>query len=144
VLTYDNDNCLSWVWGFSDVTDGTSTTFAVGERTECSWVTISNNGDSSFPAWLGGNNPGVCDGFDAGGNALSLTDGRFYLNRGPILLKQGITNDRESQSCFGSQHPGGAQFVMCDGSTHFVSDTIDTTLYARLGNRRDGEVVAFP
>jgi hypothetical protein len=35
-------------------------------------------------------------------------------------------------------------FVMSDGATHFVNDTIDTTLYANLGNRRDGQAVAFP
>ncbi|HPM81367.1 MAG TPA: DUF1559 domain-containing protein [Candidatus Anammoximicrobium sp.] len=144
VLTYDNDNCNSWLWTFADVTDGTSTTFAVGERTVCSYVTPSNNGDASFPAWIGGNNedPG-CNGFDTAGNVLSLTDARFYLNAGPQALKLGITYS-ESQACFGSQHPGGANFVMCDGSTHFISDAIDTAVYANLGNRRDGEAVPFP
>lgn len=145
VLTYDNDNCWTWVWSMKDVTDGTSTTFAVGERTECSWVHRSDTDDVSFPAWLGGNNDRTCDGFDGAGNSLCLTDGRFYLNRGPIMIQRGyFTGDRESQSTFGSQHPGGAQFVMVDGSTHFVSQDIDTVLYASLGNRHDGEAVAFP
>jgi prepilin-type N-terminal cleavage/methylation domain-containing protein len=143
VLTYDNDNCNSWIWGFSDVTDGTSNTFAVGERTICGWVTPTNIGDPSFPAWLGGNNDGGCNGFDTGGNVLSLTDATFYLNRGPQTLKLGIS-DSQSQACFGSQHPGGAQFVLCDGSTRFISDSVDTALYANLGNRRDGEVVYMP
>ncbi len=143
VLTYDNDNCTSWIWGFSDVTDGTSTTFAVGERTVCGWVTPTNTGDPSFPAWLGGNNDNSCGGFDSGGNVLSLTDGTFFLNRGPQTLKLGIS-DSQSQACFGSQHPGGAQFVLCDGSTRFVSDAVDTALYANLGNRRDGEAVYMP
>jgi prepilin-type N-terminal cleavage/methylation domain-containing protein/prepilin-type processing-associated H-X9-DG protein len=143
VLTYDNDNCSSWNWGFSAITDGTSSTFAVGERTVCGWVTTSNIGDASFPAWIGGNNDHGCDGFDAGGNVLSLTDATFYLNRGPQTQKLGI-NDGASQACFGSQHPGGANFVMCDGSTQFISDAVDTVVYANLGNRRDGEVVDLP
>ncbi len=147
VLTYDNDNCKSWLWTFADVSDGTSTTFAVGERTVCNYVTTSNNGDASFPAWIGGNNvagsSGGCNGFDSAGNVLCLTDATFYLNRGPQMLKLGIT-ESESQACFGSQHPGGAQFVMCDGSTQFVSDAISTSVYANLGNRRDGESVPFP
>lgn len=143
VLTYDNDNCNSWVWSLADVLDGTSSTFAVGERTVCGWVTTSNVGDASFPAWIGGNNDAGCDGFDAGGNVLSLTDATFYLNRGPQTLSLGIS-DSYSQACFGSQHPGGANFVMCDGSTHFVNNAINTTVYANLGNRHDGETVPFP
>jgi prepilin-type processing-associated H-X9-DG protein len=43
---------------------------------------------------------------------------------------------------FKSRHPGGAQFVFCDGSIHFLSETIDYRNYQRLGSRRDGEPVA--
>ncbi len=145
VLTYDNDNCETWVWGFRDIVDGTSNTIAVGERTVCSWVHPSDSGDYSFPAWIGGNNDAYCDGLDAAGNSLCLTDAQFFLNRGLFAFQRGLlTGDRESQTCFGSYHPGGAMFVMSDGATHFVNDTIDTTLYANLGNRRDGQAVAFP
>lgn len=42
---------------------------------------------------------------------------------------------------FKSQHPGGAQFVMCDGSVQFLSQTIDYMTYQRLGDRRDGQPV---
>jgi len=36
---------------------------------------------------------------------------------------------------FGSRHPGGAAFTMADGSTHFLSESIDLDLYRRLGQR---------
>lgn len=36
---------------------------------------------------------------------------------------------------FGSRHAGGASFAMADGSTHFLSDSIDLALYRRLGQR---------
>ena len=45
---------------------------------------------------------------------------------------------------FGSQHPGGANFLLGDGSVTFLSETIDTTLYSRLGNIRDGNPVTIP
>jgi prepilin-type N-terminal cleavage/methylation domain-containing protein/prepilin-type processing-associated H-X9-DG protein len=42
---------------------------------------------------------------------------------------------------FKSRHPGGAQFVFCDGSTHFLSETIDYMTYQRLGDRKDNQPV---
>jgi prepilin-type processing-associated H-X9-DG protein len=35
-------------------------------------------------------------------------------------------------------HPGGAHFVMCDGSVHFVNETIDYYTYNMLGSRAGG------
>ena len=45
---------------------------------------------------------------------------------------------------FKSRHPGGANFLICDGSVHFLSDTIDYRLYNELGTRGGGEVVQVP
>lgn len=42
---------------------------------------------------------------------------------------------------FKSKHPGGAQFVLADGSTQFLSQTIDYLTYQRLGDRWDGQPV---
>ena len=42
---------------------------------------------------------------------------------------------------FKSRHPGGAHFVLADGSVHFISENIDYRNYQRLGDRRDGEAV---
>jgi prepilin-type N-terminal cleavage/methylation domain-containing protein/prepilin-type processing-associated H-X9-DG protein len=40
-----------------------------------------------------------------------------------------------------SRHTGGVQVVMCDGSVHFISENIDTTMWQALGSMKGGEVV---
>jgi prepilin-type N-terminal cleavage/methylation domain-containing protein len=42
---------------------------------------------------------------------------------------------------FGSAHSGQFVTVRCDGSVHMLSYDVELTVYARLANRRDGEVI---
>ncbi len=42
---------------------------------------------------------------------------------------------------FGSAHPGGANFVLGDGSVRFLSETIDQPVYEQLGHRADGKLL---
>ncbi len=44
---------------------------------------------------------------------------------------------------FKSLHPGGAQFVMADGSVHFVNESIDGRVYRGLATRAGEEVVTL-
>ena len=41
-------------------------------------------------------------------------------------------------STFGSQHTGGCNFALADGSVHFLAETMDITIYRGLGIRDDG------
>ena len=50
-------------------------------------------------------------------------------------------NDFSVYSGFKSKHPGGVQFVLCDGSVRLISDGIDLLTYHRLGERADEQVV---
>ena len=42
---------------------------------------------------------------------------------------------------FKSRHPGGAQFVLADGSVRFLTETINYTTYQQLGSRRDNRPI---
>ncbi len=133
---------------FRDITDGTSNTFAVGERDTkyCrsgSWVGVRNA--------AGTGSRGV---YTAVGWARPIINApnppyRWWTDRG---CGEG----------FSSLHPGGAQFVLCDGSVKFISETIDhdwrgnipncepeykcpqTGAYQRLMCRDDGLPVKVP
>jgi len=41
---------------------------------------------------------------------------------------------------FSSSHPGGANFLLGDGSGRFLSETIDIPTYQQLGHRADGKL----
>lgn len=47
------------------------------------------------------------------------------------------------QRGFRSLHPGGAQFVMADGSVQYISEGIETLTYRGLATRDGGEVVSL-
>ena len=86
-----------------DVTDGTSNTIALGERT----VLAAHSTDPrKWPSWCG---PG---GLGIGSTVTSSA-------AGPM-------NHETIMHYFSSHHPGGVQFCFVDGSVHFLSETIDS------------------
>lgn len=48
----------------------------------------------------------------------------------------GFFNDGD----FGSEHPGGAQFCMANGSVHFVSEEVDHDIFLSTASRNGGEM----
>ena len=100
-----------------DVTDGTSNTFALGE--------ISWNDYKAYRSWI------------RGSTLNGTAQGSCKNVRDPI--NAGLTYSF-NDGAFGSQHPGGAQFALCDGSVTFISETVHDAVFLSTASRNGGEV----
>ncbi len=99
----------------ADVTDGTSNTFALGERTAFGANLLN---DATWPSWCG---PG-------GGGAMN-TVSSAVADR---------LNHPTSNGAFSSQHPGGAMFAFADGSARFLAETVQSNAAGlQTGNAGD-------
>lgn len=117
---------------FRDITDGTSNTIAVGER---SWELDGPVGKLTC-------NSGVVFGTDHANEQLTI---RQNMASSAVAINSVTGND-----ClfgFSSIHTGGAQFVLADGSVRFISENIDwrggadkamNSTFEYLMNRTDG------
>ena len=52
------------------------------------------------------------------------------------------SSDHSNITNANSNHPGGANVVMADGSVRFVKSTLATNIWWALGTRAGGEVVS--
>lgn len=105
------------------VTDGTSNTYIVGEKSLMidSYETGTSQGDD--------------DTMFYGGNADNL---RMTMTS-DVLAPDWSNVDTTFQ--FGSAHPSCFNMALCDGSVHAINYTIDPETHRCLGNRNDGEAV---
>lgn len=122
----------------AQITDGASNTFMVGEV----YPRLRSNGDMSDPKWVGVDR--------VGGNGLNCS----MAVRSTYWPINGVDDSSKFLS-FSSPHAsGGGGFVMCDGSTQYIDDTVEfvfapaTTsqygIYQKLGDRNDGQDVSVP
>jgi prepilin-type N-terminal cleavage/methylation domain-containing protein len=112
----------------TDVTDGLSNTFMIGEdiperNAWCSWP-YSNNAVGTCAIYPNSKNPanGLYYSSSLSGTAYSHTD---------------WTNTYS----FRSKHPTGLQFALGDGSVRFIKESIDPTIYRASATMAGGEVV---
>ena len=112
---------------FRDILDGTSNTLAIGETTygarDYLWGSsvpqIGGTVRHGYARWVVGYPRGI-----------SMGTTLFPLNQPSRLTLGG----------YSSQHPGGLNFLLMDGSTRFVADTLDRTVLQALGTRAGREV----
>lgn len=126
----------TWSAQLMDILDGTSNTIAMGEvRAWCSGHLYRLGWANSEGLWFATTAPinmptcpgekGVPKNPGSGGTGCKATENAWNANMG-----------------FKSRHAGGAQFVYCDGSVHFLRDNINHTTYQMLGDRRDAHTIA--
>lgn len=105
-----------------DVTDGTSNTIIVGES-----VTNETYAISGGPGWSWMN--------AAENTATSAVPINTYGAKTSTSLPWDV------RWSFSSNHEGGAQFALADGSVHFLSENIDLQLYRAMSTYDTGEVI---
>jgi len=92
-----------------------------GSATDCLAGSLQPTARSKDgPGWAWANRPGTFENIGYGQN-LSVKGSFPFANSG---------------------HPGGGNFVFCDGATRYLSNSIDGTVYARLISPAGGQLPA--
>jgi prepilin-type N-terminal cleavage/methylation domain-containing protein/prepilin-type processing-associated H-X9-DG protein len=106
------------------ITDGVSKTIAVGER---GFFNLS-------AVWAGvGNN----NAYDNPNIARTLgRPGGFFMN----YNSDAVGGPENQGKGYGSSHPGGCQFVYCDGAVKFIPDTVTQSNLNALSNRANKDI----
>lgn len=118
----------------AQITDGTSQTFAVGERSQnlsrATWTGAVTNAAVPLVALQ------AEAGLDPeGGGALVISHtGEGHGPNSPSGLAHGDQ--------YWSLHPGGANFLFTDGSVRFIKEQVGFAIFQALATRQGGEILS--
>jgi prepilin-type processing-associated H-X9-DG protein len=112
----------------NQISDGTSNTFLAGERFSRDPAVP----DADLADWRGW----AWTNYNSGGDSLGDTSWPINSMAANIGVDPRKTN-------FGSGHMGGANFLFCDGSVHFIDSTMSIVNLQRLSVPNDGHPVYF-
>lgn len=122
----------------TDITDGTENTIAVGER-PCTGDLYWGWGFAPFGT-----------GYGDGDTVLGSNDSSLATRLGDAAANVGLRPPTQPHTAaeidgahYWSFHDGGANFVFCDGSVHFLNYSADA-VFVQLCTRNGGEVFALP
>jgi prepilin-type N-terminal cleavage/methylation domain-containing protein/prepilin-type processing-associated H-X9-DG protein len=129
----------------ADVSDGTSATLMVGERSR-------NLADAAWPGSFGSRTEPAPLCTKAGWPIQSCVGLMFLLmgRTGPSSdiisgsIPGGSTPNHPAAGAddFWSRHPVGCNFSFCDGSVRFVKETVAPMVFTGLASRAGGEVIS--
>jgi prepilin-type N-terminal cleavage/methylation domain-containing protein/prepilin-type processing-associated H-X9-DG protein len=110
------------------VTDGTSNTLLAGE------VLPAQNANTEFWTITGA----------TAGTTIPLNYDTSHMAAGACFGSNKDTQSRWDYYAHGfkSKHPGGGNFLFCDGSVKFLKNSINPLTYNAIGSRNGGEVVS--
>ena len=106
----------------SDMTDGSSNVIMLGEIQRINYLVNPNPNQAAYTNLVQSS-----DGWAWGGAATMFSTFQG-INRGSLTDNAGA----------GSEHKGGAYFVMGDGSVRFIAENVNTPTFQQLGNMAGG------
>ena len=124
--------CQAKTISVRSITDGTSHTMIVGENSG------RGVGDSNGDA-PGGENFADLDGAWASKSNLAKLKLKVDVDGYSAINPPADVNWAEEEIF--SDHPAGANVLMCDGSVHFLSDSTHYNIYFALCSRNGEEVI---
>jgi prepilin-type N-terminal cleavage/methylation domain-containing protein/prepilin-type processing-associated H-X9-DG protein len=125
-----NDSKYSTVESIAEIRDGTSNTLMVGE-----YATITQPLRRAFWAYS----------YTTYAMSPTIAQGRTLLNDFEQCVSLGgVGNSNPCKGGWSSYHSGGFGMLLCDGSVHFLSSTIDLNLLGSLATIAGSEAVQSP